>query len=204
MTPAYTLRHYGQKEAAQIRQILLDVHADAYATETETETDEFHDQERFAWFVDHWSGLPGFDCVIAYDGDEPAGYAYGAPAVHEREWWREYLSPAPDTTDTFNLSELMVRPKWRATSLSEQLHAELVGQRPEPLAALLVDTTHPRVTSPLRELGLRESRRTPALRRLPAVRRHAPHVHPLTSVPASPLPTGGHRRAPLWAYPTTA
>ncbi|MFB7398452.1 hypothetical protein ACFCZ9_38720, partial [Streptomyces sp. NPDC056191] len=32
------------------------------------------------------------DCVIAYDGDEPAGYAYGAPAVHERQWWREYLS----------------------------------------------------------------------------------------------------------------
>ncbi|MCX5232923.1 hypothetical protein [Streptomyces sp. NBC_00233] len=37
--------------------------------------DPFHDQERFAWFVDHWSGLPGFDCVIAYDDGEPAGYA---------------------------------------------------------------------------------------------------------------------------------
>ncbi|CAM5410743.1 hypothetical protein STANM309S_01225 [Streptomyces tanashiensis] len=60
--------------------------------------------------IDHWSCLPGFDCVIAYDGDEPAGYAYGAPAVHEREGWTEYLSPAPDATDTFNLAELMVRP----------------------------------------------------------------------------------------------
>ncbi|MCX5233256.1 hypothetical protein [Streptomyces sp. NBC_00233] len=39
----------------------------------------------------------------------------------------------------------MARPKWRATGLSEQLHAELVGQRPEPLAALLVDVTRPRV-----------------------------------------------------------
>ncbi|MFB7397778.1 GNAT family N-acetyltransferase, partial [Streptomyces sp. NPDC056191] len=89
MTPAYALRRYGHSEAAEIRQILLDVHAEAFAAEMD---DPFHDQDRFAWFVDHWSGLPGFDCVIAYDGDEPAGYAYGAPAVHERQWWREYLS----------------------------------------------------------------------------------------------------------------
>ncbi|WP_327159386.1 hypothetical protein [Streptomyces zaomyceticus] len=34
---------------------------------------------------------------------------------------------------------------WRAAGLSEQLHAEFVGRRPEPLAALLVDVTHLRV-----------------------------------------------------------
>ncbi|OKJ49577.1 acetyltransferase [Streptomyces sp. CB02009] len=153
MTPAYALRRYGHTQAAEIRQTLLDVHAEAFAAEMD---DPFHDQDRFAWFVDHWSGLPGFDCVIAYDGDEPAGYAYGAPAVHEREWWREYLSPAPATDDTFNLSELMVRPKWRATGLSEQLHAELVGRRPEPLAALLVDVTHPRVQALYESWGYRK------------------------------------------------
>ncbi|MEV8626183.1 GNAT family N-acetyltransferase [Streptomyces sp. NPDC051079] len=141
VTTTYTLRRYGHRQAAEIRQVLLDVHTDAYADET----DDFHDQERFAWFVDHWSGLPGFDCVIAYDGDEPVGYAYGAPAVHGREWWREYLSPAPETASTFSLSELMVRPKWRATGLSARLHTELVGRRREPLAVLLVDTTHSRV-----------------------------------------------------------
>ncbi|MFE7595598.1 GNAT family N-acetyltransferase [Streptomyces sp. NPDC057494] len=153
MTPAYTLRRYGHHQATEIRQILLDVHAEAFAPEM---SDRFHDQERFAWFVDHWSGLPGFDCVIAYDGDEAAGYAYGAPAVHEREWWREYLSPAPAAPDTFNLSELMVRPKWRATGLSAQLHSELVGQRPEPLAALLVDVTHPRVQALYETWGYRK------------------------------------------------
>ncbi|MFJ6354849.1 hypothetical protein ACIQKB_36000 [Streptomyces sp. NPDC092046] len=39
----------------------------------------------------------------------------------------------------------MVRPKWRSTGLSDLLHTELVGRRPEPLAVLLVDTAHPRV-----------------------------------------------------------
>ncbi|MFJ9434638.1 GNAT family N-acetyltransferase [Streptomyces sp. NPDC101490] len=140
-SPAYTLRHFGRDQAPGIRQILLDVHADAYSGET----DEFHDDTRFTWFVDHWSALDGFDCVIAYDGDEPAGYAYGAPAVHGREWWREYLADAPAAADTFSLSELMVGPKWRQTGLSALLHDALVGQRPEPLAVLLVDTEHPRV-----------------------------------------------------------
>jgi hypothetical protein len=39
--------------------------------------DEFN--QRFPWFVDHWGGNPGFDCVVAYDGAEPVGFAYGVP-----------------------------------------------------------------------------------------------------------------------------
>ncbi|MFJ9434548.1 GNAT family N-acetyltransferase [Streptomyces sp. NPDC101490] len=139
--PAYSLVRYGPGQAADIRQLLLDVHADTYADER----DEFHDTDRFAWFVDHWSALPGFDVVVGYDGGEPAGYAYGAPAVHGREWWRDYLDPAPAATETFSLSELMVRPRWQGTGLSVLLHDELVGRRPEPLTVLLVDTEHPRV-----------------------------------------------------------
>ncbi|MFH8582167.1 acetyltransferase [Streptomyces zaomyceticus] len=50
----------------------------------------------------------------------------------------------------------MVRPKWRATGLSEQLHTELVGQHPEPLAALLVDVTHPRVQALYETWGYRK------------------------------------------------
>ncbi|GGU16500.1 hypothetical protein GCM10010272_71180 [Streptomyces lateritius] len=73
-----------------------------------------------------------------------------------REWWREYLSPAPADTATFSLSELMVRPKWRGTGLSAQLHTELVGHRPEPLAVLLIDTTHPRVQALYESWGYRK------------------------------------------------
>ncbi|MGA4980144.1 GNAT family N-acetyltransferase [Streptomyces cinereoruber] len=155
MTAPYTLTHYGPEQAAGIRQILLDVHADAYSDAAEA-GDRFHDQERFAWFVDHWSALPGFSCVIAYDGDEPAGYAYGAPAVDGREWWRAHLSPAPDDSATFSLSELMVRPKWRKTGLADQLHTALIDQQPEPLTVLLVDTTHPRVQALYETWGYRK------------------------------------------------
>ncbi|MCX5232922.1 acetyltransferase [Streptomyces sp. NBC_00233] len=60
----------------------------------------------------------------------------------------------------------MVRPKWRSTGLSQQLHAELVERRPEPLSALLVDVTHPRVqalyeTWGYRKIGERQPSPTP-------------------------------------------
>ncbi|MER6557856.1 GNAT family N-acetyltransferase [Streptomyces sp. NPDC001027] len=139
-TATIELRHYGHDDLQQIRQTLLDVHADAYADEME---DEFN--QRFPWFVDHWGGHPGFSCVIGYDEDEPVGFAYGAPATPGREWWREHVSQPPADSSTFSFSELMIRPKWRKTGTGERLHAALIGARPEALAVLLVDPDHPKV-----------------------------------------------------------
>lgn len=136
----YRLNRFVHADLAQIRQTLLDVHDDAYAAEMD---DEFH--QRFAWFVDHWGGHPGFVCVIAYDGDEPAGFSYGAPSNPGREWWRDYLDPAPNPSTTFAVSELMVIPKWRKTGIAQRLHEALLADRDEALAVLLVDNTHPRV-----------------------------------------------------------
>ncbi|MFB7234859.1 GNAT family N-acetyltransferase [Streptomyces sp. NPDC056269] len=136
---AIALRRFRHEDLPGIRQTLLAVHADAYADEM----DEF--AQRFPWFVDHWGSHPGFSCVIAYDGNEPVGFAYGAPARPGREWWREHLPEAPADDSTFSVSELMVRPRWRKTGAAEQLHAALLQDRPEALAALLVDPGHDRV-----------------------------------------------------------
>ncbi|MER7226092.1 GNAT family N-acetyltransferase [Streptomyces rubradiris] len=139
-TPAIELRHYGHDDLPQIRQTLLDVHADAYADQMD---DEFN--QKFPWFVDHWGGNPGFSCVIAYDSGEPVGFAYGAPAAPGREWWREHVDEPPTDSTTFSFSELMVRPKWRKTGVSEHLHNDLLAHRPEALVVLLVDPSHPKV-----------------------------------------------------------
>jgi GNAT superfamily N-acetyltransferase len=133
------LRHYGHDELPEIRQTLLDVHADAYAADM-TDFDE-----RFPWFVDHWGSNPGFACVIGYDEGEPAGFAYGAPGAPGREWWREHLKEPPADTSTFSVSELMIRPKWRKTGMAERLHTALLEARTEALAVLLVDPDHPKV-----------------------------------------------------------
>lgn len=134
------LRFYGHEDAADLRQLLIDVHADAYA---DSELD-FDSSERFAWFVDHWSGLDDFTCVVGYDRGEPVGFAYGAPLAAGREWWQGHLEPAPRGR-TFGLSELLVRPKWRKGGIAARLHDSLIDSRPEELVVLLVDREHPKV-----------------------------------------------------------
>lgn len=134
------VRRFSHQDLPKIRQALIDVHADAYADAMD---DEFN--QRFPWFVDHWGGNPGFDCVVAYDGAEPVGFAYGAPATKGREWWRDHLRMVPEKHRTFSYSELAVRTKWRKTGLAERLSRSLLGGRDEDLAVLLVDTEHPRV-----------------------------------------------------------
>ncbi|MFE6685127.1 GNAT family N-acetyltransferase [Streptomyces sp. NPDC057743] len=138
----------------RIRAMLLDVHDDCYAEQLD---DPFHTRERFGWFVNTWSARPGFACVVGYDGGEPVGFAYGAPAVEGHEWWRGFLDPAPTDPWTFALSELMVRPKWRKTGTAQRLHEALLAERPEALAALLVDANHPKVEALYASWGYRKA-----------------------------------------------
>ncbi|AUY52307.1 GNAT family N-acetyltransferase [Streptomyces sp. CB01881] len=146
------LRHYHHGELpAGLRELLINVHADAYAAEME---DPF--VQRFPWFVDHWSALDGFACVVGFDGEEPIGFAYGAPARTGREWWREHVVPAPERDSTFSFSELMVRPRWRKTGVAERLHSALMADRPEALAVLLVDPEHPKVQALYESWGYRK------------------------------------------------
>ncbi|KJS58018.1 GNAT family N-acetyltransferase [Streptomyces rubellomurinus] len=119
--------------------LLIDVHADAYRDQAD---DPF--VQRFDWFARHWTSRPGYACVVAYDGDEPVGYSYGAPLEDSREWWRGHLPPPADTS-TFAVSEVMVRPGWRGLGVAERTHEVLLSGRGEALAVLLVDVTHPRV-----------------------------------------------------------
>ncbi|MET9058418.1 GNAT family N-acetyltransferase [Streptomyces antibioticus] len=142
MTRVIDLRHYGEGGLPEgFRQMLIDVHADSYADAMD---DEFN--QRFPWFVDHWSGMNGFTCVVAFDGDEPTGFAYGAPLQPGREWWRSTgFEPDGGRAATYAVSEVMVRPGWRKQGISERLHEALLKERGEDLAVLLVDVTHPKV-----------------------------------------------------------
>ncbi|MFE3506225.1 GNAT family N-acetyltransferase [Kitasatospora sp. NPDC059160] len=131
-------QHDGLPEG--FRQLMLDVHDDAYA-------DRRHEPfvQRWSWFLDRWSSKPGFVCVVAFDGAEPVGFTYGAPMADGAEWWRPFVEPAPARTATFAVSELMLRPRWRGQGVSQQLHEALLDGRPEALAVLSVDTARPKV-----------------------------------------------------------
>lgn len=137
-----TYHRFGGEGVAAHRDTLIAVHADAYASAMDNPLNQ-----RFPWFVDHWGAMDGFSCVILRDGDEPAGFAYGAPLKPGREWWRDHWQPTPEQDDvtTFAVSEIMLRPQWRRRGLSSQLHDALIEDRGEALAVLFVDETHPKV-----------------------------------------------------------
>ncbi|MEU1943625.1 N-acetyltransferase [Streptomyces sp. NPDC020125] len=145
------IRHFGHDDLADIRQTIIDLHAAAAGPDRD---DDF--KKKFPWFVDHWGGHPEFSCVIAFDGDKPVGFAYGAPANPGREWWREYLDPAPEKELTFSYSELAVIPEWRKQGVAERLTRTLMAGRDEVLVVLLVDTEHPRVQALYESWGFRK------------------------------------------------
>ncbi|WP_372411202.1 GNAT family N-acetyltransferase [Streptomyces luteireticuli] len=65
-------------------------------------------------------------------------------------WWNHVVGvddvfTRENGTRTFAVSELMVRPPWRKTGTAELLHEELLRERPEERATLLVDSRHHRV-----------------------------------------------------------
>ncbi|MCQ8829118.1 GNAT family N-acetyltransferase [Streptomyces samsunensis] len=145
------IRHFGHDDLADIRQTIIDLHAAAAGPDRD---DDF--KKKFPWFVDHWGGHPEFSCVIAFDGDKAVGFAYGAPANPGREWWREYLDPAPEKELTFSYSELAVIPEWRKQGVAERLTRTLMAGRDEVLVVLLVDPDHPRVQALYESWGFRK------------------------------------------------
>ncbi|MFJ8855192.1 GNAT family N-acetyltransferase [Streptomyces sp. NPDC102437] len=143
------IRHYDHHQAADIRQLLLDVYAEVYAEAAKT--DPFATVERFAQGLDGWSRRDGWTCVVGYDQDQAVGYAYGAPLPAGAPWWGGLLTEVPAAvveetgTRTYALSELMVRVPWRKTGIARQLHDALLAARPEERATLLVDQEHLKV-----------------------------------------------------------
>ncbi len=94
------------------------------------------------WF-DHYAAIDGFDLVIAYSGDEPAGKPGLAPSQHQMAG--RAADPVPpgftdeDGTRTVASREIMVREDLTGQGLAHRLHDELLGKRRECRATLLVE-----------------------------------------------------------------
>lgn len=139
--PTPEFKPFAHEDLAGIRATLLDVQSDAYSDEM---SNPF--RQRFAWFVDHWGGKPGWSCIVGFDGDVAVGFSYGAPSTSGKEVWRSCWQDAPTgDTSTFFVSELMLRKAWRGQGLGKELHNALMATRAEALSCLTVDVTHPRV-----------------------------------------------------------
>jgi GNAT superfamily N-acetyltransferase len=136
-------QRYDGPAARDVRTTVETVYRDSYTAEQQA--DPFNSPGTWMRRFDAYTSGPGFDLVIAYEGKEPAGQAWGWPLAARSSWWDGLVAePEPgftaeDGTRTFALSEIMVRSGFTGRGVAHALHDELLAGRHEKRATLLVE-----------------------------------------------------------------
>lgn len=132
-------------DASNTEQILETVIGPVYeASHQDVIADPFYSTARFVERVRGYIQSPGFTLVAAYDDKIAIGFAFGYALPANARWWHGLTTPTPDgfTTETgsrtFALNELMVTPDYQGQGIAHALHDELLRNRPEERATLLV------------------------------------------------------------------
>ncbi|GAA4907719.1 GNAT family N-acetyltransferase [Streptomonospora salina] len=137
-------RRYGPRDARELRDSVALLYRDAYARRVDA-ADPFYSVDAFLHRFDAYTSRDGFDLVMGFAGDTPVGQAWGWPLEAGTAWWNGLLDEVPpaftheDGTRTFAVSEIMVARPWTGRGLAHGLHDELLGNRRESRATLLVN-----------------------------------------------------------------
>ena len=153
-------RRYSAEAAHDARDIVETVFRGAYWENIES-GDPFSQPEAFMGRYDAYASNPLFDLVVAFDGDEPVGQAWGWALGANSRWWEGLeTEPEPgftieDGNRTFALSEIMVVRGHAGRGIAHALHGELLGGRREQRATLLVRPANTRAYSTYLRWGWR-------------------------------------------------
>ena len=139
--PALEFRRYDAAGARSVRDLVADIHRDAYG-----EGAGFSSDEAFMRRYDAYTARDGFDLLFAEHHGAVVGQAWGWPLDESATngWWAGLLDePEPGFTQedgrrTFALSEIMVRQAATGRGIAHALHNELLRARTEERATLLV------------------------------------------------------------------
>jgi ribosomal protein S18 acetylase RimI-like enzyme len=149
------LHPYDAEEAESIVDRLVDVYLEVYGDAGP----EFFNEDRYRRQLAGHMKAPGWKLVTAEVADELVGYAYGFDLPETTRWWRGLLTevPARFTTETGHrtlaISELMVRKPWRRQGIARALHDELLKDRIEERATLLVEVDNAAAQAAYRSWG---------------------------------------------------
>lgn len=114
------------------------------ATHDDVIDNPFYNADRFMRRIHSYAKAPGFEFVMGRVDSEPVGLALGYALPTGARWWAVLTTPAEpelieeDGTRTFALCELMTHPDWQGKGIAHQLHDELLFNRSERRATLLV------------------------------------------------------------------
>jgi GNAT superfamily N-acetyltransferase len=143
-TDEIEFRLYDAAEAREVRNVVEDIYTRSY-TDAIANGGPFHSVSAFMTRFDSYVNYSGFDLVVAYHKDEPAGQTWGWPLRPGTGWWDGLLTETDpgftgeDGHRTFALSEIMVREDLTGRGIAHALHDQLLGTRHESRATLLVE-----------------------------------------------------------------
>src|SRR6266511_485703 len=147
MEPAAVLQlqHYPASVVPTMRDELIAVHVDARA---ELLDQPFYSAERFWERFEGYLQGPGFDLVTGRLGGHLVGYAFGSTLPADTRWWSGIEGADPNLTEetgnrTFAFREILVRKAFQHRGYAHQLHNELLANRSEERATLLVRGDNP-------------------------------------------------------------
>lgn len=134
--------HYGAHAARnEIRDTIVELFE-----ATHEQTGPFYSTSRLLERFEDHSSCEGFELVLALAADgTPVGLMYGFTMPSQSRWWQGLRNPVTngfaETTKarTLAVAELLVRPEWRRKGVARRLHDELLADRPDEQASLLVD-----------------------------------------------------------------
>ncbi|MCL6298650.1 GNAT family N-acetyltransferase [Streptomyces kronopolitis] len=137
MTPTVELRTVHSLEP--VRHDLLGVYADVRADLLHLPN---YAVAAFAERLDRHSEEPGWVAVLAYEQEQPIGYAYANIVDSGDRWWKR-VTPAPPAEYTgrhaLALKEIGVRIPWRGTGIARRIHDALLAGRNERYVSLMVN-----------------------------------------------------------------
>lgn len=141
MTDALTFAHLGPDAMTELEDVVTQLYV---ATHGGVLDNSFYTTDRFVGRIRGYARAPGFELVVAYHDGEPVGLALGYALPTGARWWNGLTTPVEpgsiteDGTRTFALCEIMTHPEWQGRGVAHEVHDELLHNRPERRATLLV------------------------------------------------------------------
>jgi GNAT superfamily N-acetyltransferase len=138
------IKHYTAEQLPEIRQILLDIHAEVRHRDFGL-TGPFYTVERFDERLSSYASRPGWSAAVCCSDGRPAGFCFGVPLGADTRWWSAMTTPLPagytdeDGKRTVALNEIVVRRPWRGRGVARQLHEAWLSRRTEERVTLLVN-----------------------------------------------------------------
>jgi GNAT superfamily N-acetyltransferase len=135
--PAIELRTFAELDT--VRGDLLDVYAEVRAPLLHLAN---YAVSSFGERLDRHAAEPGFQAVLAYEGQNPVGYVYGNRIEDgDRYWQRTHPVPSEKYTAqaAVALKEIGVRTAWRGTGVARRIHDAFLADRSERYVTLMVN-----------------------------------------------------------------